>query len=515
MTPDGRFIAFISGADDLVANDTNQQQDVFVRDFQNNSTALVSVNVNGVAAGTGDTSTFITFPNVRPSITDDGRYVSFTSKSPGFTNGNDTNGGVGPATDIFVRDRQSATTRLVSTNYSGDDSGAGFSGYPVITHDAKLVFYFSGASDLVGYDSNGGVQDLFVFLNVEPTGQVRFRTALTSANENSGSALITVSLTGPLSTSASINFSTANGTAISGVDYTSTSGTLTFAPGETEKSFSVHLIDDVLDEDDETIVLTLSSPTNVSFGEPNIAALKIVDDEPQPVLSVNDVTLAENDSGTTNAVFTISLSAISGRTVTVSIATQPVTATPGSDYQTRSTQLTFFPGQTIRQLAVPVIGDTNVESPESFVVNLGIPINATVARSQGVGTIIDDDSLLLLTETPSQRAIALDSVIFTRDVFAVTETFNFSSDQRTRVMIFATGLKLLAGENASAVTATAEDPLGNISPLSVEFVGPVPSFSWLNQVVLKLNDQPTSGDLKIRISLHGASSNVVLVGVRP
>lgn len=58
FTPDGRFIAFVSGADDLVGNDTNQQQDVFIRDLQTNSTALISVNRTGVAAGTGDSSTF-------------------------------------------------------------------------------------------------------------------------------------------------------------------------------------------------------------------------------------------------------------------------------------------------------------------------------------------------------------------------------------------------------------------------------------------------------------------------
>ena len=515
MTPDGRFIAFIGGADDLVPNDTNQQQDVFVRDLQTNSTALVSVNLNGVAAGTGDATNFIPFSNVRPSLSNDGRYVSFVSRSTGFTSGNDTNGGAGPVIDVFVRDRQAAATKLVSINHTGSDSGSGASGFGTITTDGKSVFYFSNASDLVGYDSNGGVQDLFVFLNLEPSGQVRFKTAITGAGEGSASALITVSFTGPVSTAASLNFSTANGTAAPGVDYTATSGTLNFAAGETEKTFSVPLIDDALDEDDETIILTLSSPTNVSLGEPNIAVLKIVDDDLLPTLSVSDVTLAEGDSGTTNALFTISLSAPSGRSVAVPIATQSVTATPGSDYQARSTQLTFLAGQTTSQLAVPIVGDSNVENTETFVVNLGNPINATIARGQGFGTIIDDDSLILLTEGNSQRAMALDSVVFTREAFRVTNTFNFSADQRTRIMLFATGLKLLAGENASAVTATAEDSVGNVSALSVESVGNVPLLSWLNQVVLKLNAQPNSGDLKIKIVLHGASSNVVLVGVRP
>lgn len=518
LTPDGHFIAFISGADDLVLNDANQQQDVFIRDLQTNSTALVSVNQTGVAAGTGDSSTFFLLSFVRPSLSDDGRYVSFTSKAADLISGNDTNGGNsgGSLPDVFMRDRQSGVTSLVSINNSGTDSGNGTSGYSAITHDGRSIFYFSGAADLVGYDTNGGVQDLFVFLNLQQAGQVRFKTAITNAGETAGTAIVTVSLTGALSAPASVNFGTTNGTATSGSDYTSTSGTLSFAPGETEKTFAVQVMDDSLNEGDETVVLRLTSPSsNLLLGEPSTAVLKIIDNDPLPTISIDDVTVGEGDTGTTNAIFTVSLSAPSGRSVTVLFATQPGTATSGIDFRSLSGQLTFTAGQTVRQVAIAVIGDTTVEGSETFFVNLGTPTNAAIARGQGVGTIIDDDALILLTEGNSQRAIALDSVLFTRDPFPVANTLNFSSDQRTRITLFATGLKLLSGENASAVTATAEDSSGNIRPLSVEFVESVPSFNWLTQVILKLNDQPTSADAKIKITLHSVSSNVVLVGVRP
>jgi hypothetical protein len=518
LTPDGHFITFVSGADDLVSNDANQQQDVFIRDLETNSTSLVSVNRTGVAAGTGDSSTFFLLSYARPSLSDDGRYISFTSKAADLISGKDTNGGNsgGSLPDVFVRDRQAGITNLVSINNSGTDSGNGTSAYSAITHDGRSIFYFSGAADLVGYDSNGGVQDLFVFLNVQQTGQVRFKTAVTNAAESGGAATVTVSLTGPLNTPASVNFGTTDGTATSGADYTSTSGTLSFAPGETEKTFAVPIIDDSLNEDDETLVLKLTSPSsNLLLGEPSTAVLKIIDDDPLPTIAIDDVTVGEGDSGTTNAVFRITLSAASGRTVTVPISTQPGTATSGTDFRSLSGSLTFPPGQTVRQVAVAVIGDTTIEGTETFFVNLGTPTNALIARGQGVGTIIDDDALILLTEANSQRAIALDSVLFTRDPFPVTNTLNFSSDQRTRIMLFAIGLKLLPGENASAVTATAEDSSGNVSPLSVEFIGEVPSFNWLTQVILKLNDQPTSGDAKVKITLHSVSSNAVLVGVQP
>jgi uncharacterized protein (TIGR03437 family) len=134
-----------------------------------------------------------------------------------------------------------------------------------------------------------------------------------------------------------------------------------------------------------------------------------------------------------------------------------------------------------------------------------------------VGTIVDDDALLLLNQQGSQRGVALDSVFLTGETFPiVTDRVIFSSDARMRIDVFAIGLKLAAGETASAVTATAEDSVGTVRPLTVEFVGGVPNFGWLTQVGLKLNDQiPAAGDIKIRISLHGATSNAVLVAVKP
>jgi hypothetical protein len=280
--------------------------------------------------------------------------------------------------------------------------------------------------------------------------------------------------------------------------------------------FAVPIIDDSLNEDDKTIVVKLSSNNNSSpLGEPSVAVVKIIDNDPMPTLSIDDVTVGEGDTGSTNAIFTVTLSAPSGRSVAVPIATQGGTATSGVDFRSVSGQLTFLPGQTAGQIFVPVIGDKMVEGTETFVVNLGSPTNATIMRAQGVGNIIDDDALILLTEANSQRAIALDSVLFTRDPFSVSNTLNFSADQRTRITLFVVGLKLLAGETASAVTATAEDSSGNVRPLSVEFVGGVPSLNWLTQVTLRLNDQPTSDEAKITIALHSESSNVVLVGVRP
>jgi len=121
----------------------------------------------------------------------------------------------------------------------------------------------------------------------------------------------------------------------------------------------------------------------------------------------------------------------------------------------------------------------------------------------------------LLTEENSNRAIALDAVTFVRDPFALTTTYNLGLDPRTRIILFATGLDLIAGEDASVVTAQAEDSAHKIYPLVIEYVGKVPGFEWLSQVNIKLPDGlATGGDVLVSVSLRGAASNKVLIGTR-
>jgi Metallo-peptidase family M12B Reprolysin-like len=121
----------------------------------------------------------------------------------------------------------------------------------------------------------------------------------------------------------------------------------------------------------------------------------------------------------------------------------------------------------------------------------------------------------LLTEANTSRAIALDSVTFVRDPFRVATSFNFSSDQRTRVMLFAIGLELMPGEDISVVTALAEDSGQRTYPLVVEYVGKVPNLDWCTQVNVRLPDALAgAGDVLVSVTVRGAVSNKVIVGIR-
>src|SRR4030095_13944810 len=148
VTPDGRFVAFASDANDLVPNDSNALRDVFVRDLQAGTTTLVSVNNAGTDGGNGDSTP--------PAISGDGRFVAFESDANDL-GPNDTNG----FRDIYVRDLQADTTNLASISLSGTDSGNGESLRPAITPDGRFVGFYGSANDLVSNDS-GTTFDVFL-----------------------------------------------------------------------------------------------------------------------------------------------------------------------------------------------------------------------------------------------------------------------------------------------------------------------------------------------------------------
>jgi hypothetical protein len=120
---------------------------------------------------------------------------------------------------------------------------------------------------------------------------------------------------------------------------------------------------------------------------------------PVPSIAIGDVTVTEGNTGSTNATFTVSLSATSSRPVTVRYTTADGTATAvGGDYQASSDTLTFAPGETSKTITVAVIGDRIAEPNEMFSVRLGGPTNAVIADSLGLGTILDEEPRVSITD---------------------------------------------------------------------------------------------------------------------
>jgi thiol-disulfide isomerase/thioredoxin len=138
---------------------------------------------------------------------------------------------------------------------------------------------------------------------------------------------------------------------------------------------------------------------------------------PLPSMSIGDVTVTEGNSGTRSATFTATLTAASGRPVTVAYATANGTAGAGSDYRVTSGTLTIPAGQTTGTITVPVNGDRVREANETFFVNLGGATNAVIADGQGVGTVVDDEPRIRIGDVSGKEGRKGQATPFT---FAVT-----------------------------------------------------------------------------------------------
>jgi Ca2+-binding RTX toxin-like protein len=123
---------------------------------------------------------------------------------------------------------------------------------------------------------------------------------------------------------------------------------------------------------------------------------------PVPTLSIDDVVVTEGNSGLTNAVFTVSLSAASTSPVTVNYATVDDTAIAGSDFNAASGTLSFAAGETTKSITIQVNGDTLVEPDELFSLILSNPTNATLGKASGTGRIINDD---LTSNPPGEQPV--------------------------------------------------------------------------------------------------------------
>src|SRR5262249_23435750 len=213
---------------------------------------------------------------------------------------------------------------------------------------------------------------------------------VSEGNAGTTSAAFTVSLTAASAQQITVGFATVDGTATGGVDYTATSGTLTFAPGTTAQQIVVPVQGDTTFEANETFQVTLTSPVNATIAD-GLGIGTITNDDPAPTLAINDVTVTEGDAGTTSAVFTVTLTGPTALPATVSFATADVTATASADYTANAGILTFAAGVTTQAITVPVLGDVIDETNETFTVNLSAATGAAIADGQGVGTILDND----------------------------------------------------------------------------------------------------------------------------
>ncbi len=249
-----------------------------------------------------------------------------------------------------------------------------------------------------------------------------------SVNEgNTGTTAFTftVTLSQPISSTVTVNYATADGTATAGSDYTATSGTLSFLPNAAlTQTVTVLVNGDLAGEPNETFFVNLSNPA----GGPGVTLADaqgqgtILDDDLS--FSINDVTLAEGNAGTTNFTFTVTRTS-TATAETINFTTANNTATTGdNDYVLNSGTLNFAIGDDSETITVVINGDQKVELNESFFVNLSNASNGSIADAQGLGTITNDD----------QAVLSINSVSNTEgNAGTQTYTFTVTSDKAVDV----------------------------------------------------------------------------------
>ncbi len=212
--------------------------------------------------------------------------------------------------------------------------------------------------------------------------------AANAVNEDSSPLVMTVSKTGASIFALTVDYTTSDGTAVAGTDYTATSGTLTIPAGSAFGTIAIPIAADSSYENNESLALTLSNPTGATLSTAS-AIGTITNDDPLPLLTIADAA-ANEDAG--SIVFTVTKTGATDLPLSVTYTTSAVTASAGSDYTTASGTLTILAGATTGIITVPIATDAITESDETFTVALSNPTGTTIVTAIAIGTIANDDA---------------------------------------------------------------------------------------------------------------------------
>ncbi|MBK7001379.1 MAG: hypothetical protein IPH35_15810 [Rhodoferax sp.] len=357
-----RFVTIAPTSALITEGDSGGQQQKFTVTLSEKSTSAVTVNyttVDGTATAGSD--------------------YSATSGTLGFAPGETSKDVIVPILgDTIAELGESFTLALSSPN--GATLGTDQSATVTIQDNDKPVISFLSATSTITEGASGSKQLNF-----------------------------TISLAGTTANAITVNYTTANDTATAGSDYTAVNGTLGFAPGEISKTISVPILGDTTGETDETFTLTLSSPNGAIFpsSAPSISATATITNDDTPIVSLTSSTtsIAEGDSGSTQLNFTVNLSNAAASEITVSYATTDGTAIAGSDYVSTKNTVGFAPGETSKTISVPILGDTSVESDETFKLTLSSPSGAVLGSVVSTTATIINDDKPVVTLTPTSVSV--------------------------------------------------------------------------------------------------------------
>ena len=253
---------------------------------------------------------------------------------------------------------------------------------------------------------------------------IDFNTTSSSGAESVSSAGLTVDLSAPSSQDITVDYAVTGTATGSGTDYTLANDTLTISAGATNGTITIAgIIDDLIDEADETVIVTLSNPSNATLGSNQVHTFTITDNENTPTIEF----LAPNSSGAESVaskVITVKLSAESSQNVTVNYVVTGTATGSGTDYTLANDTLTISAGDTTGTITIgSIVDDLLDEADETVIVTLSSPSNATLgSNSVHTYTITDNDSTPTVdfNTTSSNGAESVASKAITVDLSAAS-----------------------------------------------------------------------------------------------
>jgi hypothetical protein len=228
----------------------------------------------------------------------------------------------------------------------------------------------------------------------DPVASISPVVLVTEGDSGTSVASLTVTLASAAVQPTTIGYATDDFSALSGSDYTATSGQLVIPTGQTTGTISIPVVGDTVSEKVEAFYVNLTTTNNGSLNPTKKqAAIGIFDNDkaPFPAVSVpKSVSVEEGNNGTGNILFDVKLSSAATQKTTVKWHTKDWTA-KGGDYDSANGKVVFQKGQKAKTISVDVKGDKRNEPDEAFIVELKDPVAATLGAQKAAFGVIEDD----------------------------------------------------------------------------------------------------------------------------
>ncbi|MCB0033572.1 MAG: DUF11 domain-containing protein, partial [Anaerolineales bacterium] len=290
--------------------------------------------------------------------------------------------------------------------------------------------------------------------------------------EDGGTAAVDVVLDSPSGQDITVYYTTADDSALAGSDYTAATDAILIPSGTVTGTISIAILDDMTYEPTEAFTLTLTGANNASVSDIPDKTITILDDDPLilPDVGIGDVTA---DEGDTNTLFTfpITLSLSSSYPTTITYVTADGTALAGADYVASTNTIVVPAGMISGTVSIVVIGDLTAEPAETFEVILTNVENGTITDGTGVGTILNDDPIVL-PEVTIGDVTAVEGDV--NNPFSFPITLSLASALPTTITYSTADNTASAGEDYIAVADTIVIPAGvTTAAIDVTVVGDV------------------------------------------